>query len=134
MPTTQKSPKKQTKATQKVGGSAKKPVTKAMEGGKAAPSKGKMTRGGSAKGGGISSISISEKMPVTKKTMNEAINEIETKIKETIQSIDSKIDAKIYEVGTKIYEVEETIQAIFNNLDNDKQFKIRQEISNNRKL
>jgi hypothetical protein len=66
MSTTQKSPQKQTKATQKVGGSAnpkpKKPVTKAMEGGKAAPSKGKMTRGGIS--------SISEKMPVTKKTMN----------------------------------------------------------------
>ena len=66
MPTTQKSPQKQTKATQKVGGSAKKPVTKAieggsakkpvtkaMEGGKVAPSKGKTTRGGSAKGGGF---------------------------------------------------------------------------------
>ena len=46
MPTTQKSQQKQTKATQKVGGSAKKPVTKAMEGGKAAPSKGKTERGG----------------------------------------------------------------------------------------
>ena len=33
MPTTQKSPQKHTKATQKVGGSTKKPVTKAMEGG-----------------------------------------------------------------------------------------------------
>ena len=67
MPTTQKLQQKQTKATQKVGGSAKKPVTKAMEGGsakkpavtkameggKVAPSKGKMTRGGSAKGGGF---------------------------------------------------------------------------------
>jgi hypothetical protein len=31
----------------------KKPVTKAMEGGSAAPSKGKTTRGGSAKGGGM---------------------------------------------------------------------------------
>ena len=79
MPTTQKSQQKQTKATQKVGGSAKKPVTKAMEGGSAkkavtkvvgggstkkavtkvvgggsaAPSKGKTTRGGSAKGGSV---------------------------------------------------------------------------------
>jgi hypothetical protein len=67
MPTTQKSPQKHTKATQKVGGSAKKPVTKAMEGGsakkpavtkameggKVEPSKGKMTRGGSAKGGAL---------------------------------------------------------------------------------
>ena len=53
MPTTQKLQQKQTKATQKVGGSAKKPVTKAMEGGKVAPSKGKMTRGGSAKGGAL---------------------------------------------------------------------------------
>ena len=66
MPTTQKSQQKQTKATQKVcgsakkpvtkameGGSTKKPVTKAMEGGKAASSKGKTTRGESAKGGGF---------------------------------------------------------------------------------
>ena len=79
MPTTQRSQQKQTKATQKVGGSAKKPVTKAMEGGStkkpvtkvtgggstkkavtkvvgggsAAPSKGKTTRGGSAKGGSV---------------------------------------------------------------------------------
>jgi len=53
MPTTQKLQQKQTKATQKVGGSAKKPVTKVVGGGKVAPSKGKMTRGGSAKGGGI---------------------------------------------------------------------------------
>ena len=66
MPTTQKSQEKHTKATQKVGGSAKKPVTKAMEGGntkkpvtkameggKVAPSKGKTPRGGSAKGGGF---------------------------------------------------------------------------------
>jgi hypothetical protein len=54
MPTTQKSQQKQTKATQKVGGSAKKPVTKAMEGGKGkvAAVKTKATmRGGSAKGG-----------------------------------------------------------------------------------
>ena len=54
MPTTQKSPQKQTKATQKVGGSAKKPVTKAMEGGKskvAAVKSKATTRGGSAKGG-----------------------------------------------------------------------------------
>jgi hypothetical protein len=53
MPTTQKSPQKQTKATQKVGGSAKKPVTKAIEGGKGkvAVVKSKdTTRGGSAKG------------------------------------------------------------------------------------
>ena len=54
MPTTQKSPQKHTKATQKVGGSAnpkpKKPVTKAMEGGSAAPSKCKTTRGGSGNG------------------------------------------------------------------------------------
>jgi hypothetical protein len=122
MPTTQKSPQKHTKATQKVGGSAnpkpKKPVTKAMEGGKAAPSKGKMTRGGSAKSGGIS---ISEKMPVTKKTMNEAINEIE----KTIQYIDSKIDLKIYEF-------ENTIRAIYKNLYNDKQSKIRKEIWDNK--
>jgi len=53
MPTTQKLQQKQTKTTQKVGGSAKKSVTKAMEGGKAAPSKGKTTRGGSAKGGSV---------------------------------------------------------------------------------
>jgi hypothetical protein len=54
MPTTQKSQQKQTKATQKVGGSAKKPVTKAMEGGKskvAAVKSKATTRGGSAKGG-----------------------------------------------------------------------------------
>ena len=136
MPTTQKLQQKQTNATQKVGRSAKKPVTKAMEGGKAAPSKGKMTRGGSAKGGGISSIS--EKMPVTKKTMNEAINEIETKI-------NSRTDTKIYEVNKtiqainsmidmKMSEVNDTIGAIFNNLDNDKQSKIRQELSNNRRI
>lgn len=51
MPTTQKLQQKQTKATQKVGGSAKKPVTKAMEGGKAVSSKCKTARGGSARGG-----------------------------------------------------------------------------------
>jgi hypothetical protein len=54
MPTTQKPQQKQTKATQKVGGSAKKPVTKAMEGGKskvAAVKSKATTRGGSAKGG-----------------------------------------------------------------------------------
>ena len=67
MPTTQKLQQKHTKATQKVGGSAKKPVTKVVGGGsakkpaatkvvgggKAAPSKGKTTRGGSAKGGSL---------------------------------------------------------------------------------
>ena len=85
MPTTQKSQQKQMKATQKVGGSAKKPVTKAMEGGstkkpavtkameggKAAPSKGKTTRGGSAKGGGMGLPgSMKDLLPVTKKKTN----------------------------------------------------------------
>jgi hypothetical protein len=55
MPTTQKSPQKHTKATQKVGGSAKKPVTKAMEGGKgkvaSVKSKTATRGGGSARGG-----------------------------------------------------------------------------------
>jgi hypothetical protein len=51
MPTTQKSPQKQTKATQKVGGSAKKPVTKAMEGGKVAtPMKTKTVKEGGGMG------------------------------------------------------------------------------------
>ena len=93
MTTTQKSQQKQTKVTQKVGGSAKKPVTKAMEGGKVAPSKGKMTRGGSAKGGGIS-----EKMPVTKKKFNEkielldnSINTFTTNINQRIEIIDTNI-------------------------------------------
>jgi hypothetical protein len=49
MPTTQKSQQKQTKATQKVGGSAKKPVTKAMEGGSAKKPVRKAIEGGSAK-------------------------------------------------------------------------------------
>ena len=50
MPTTQKSPQKHTKATQKVGGSAKKPaVTKAMEGGSAKKPVTKVTGGGSTK-------------------------------------------------------------------------------------
>ena len=57
MPTTQKPQQKQTKATQKVGGgSTKKPVTKAIEGGngKVATVKSKTNvRGGSAKGGTV---------------------------------------------------------------------------------
>jgi hypothetical protein len=57
MPTPQKLQQKHTKATQKVGGSAKKPVTKAMEGGKGnvASVKSKAaTRGaGSARGGSV---------------------------------------------------------------------------------
>jgi chromosome segregation ATPase len=92
MPTTQKSQQKQTKVTQKVGGSAKKPVTKAMEGGKVAPSKGKMTRGGSAKGGGIS-----EKMPVTKK-----------KFKEEIELLDNRINT----FTTNITQINENIRSL----------------------
>ena len=56
MPGTQKPQQKQTKATQKVGGSAKKPVTKATEGGKgkiAAVKSKTTTRGGSAKGDSV---------------------------------------------------------------------------------
>jgi len=60
MPTPQKLQQKHTKATQKVGGSAKKPVTKVVGGGKAAPSKGKTTRGGSAKGGAPWNIKSTE--------------------------------------------------------------------------
>lgn len=56
MPTTQKPQQKQTKATQKVGGSAKKPVTKATEGGKgkiAAVKSKTTTRSGSVKGDSV---------------------------------------------------------------------------------
>jgi len=63
MPTTQKLQQKHTKATQKVGGSAKKPVMKAMEGGKAASSKGKTPRGGSAKSGGLNMKAIKNLWP-----------------------------------------------------------------------
>ena len=56
MPTTQKPQQKQTKATQKVGGSAKKPVTKTTEDGKskiAAVKSKTTTRGGSVKGDSV---------------------------------------------------------------------------------
>ena len=49
MPTTQKPQQKQTKATQKVGGSTKKPVTKAMEGGSTKKPVTKAMEGGSTK-------------------------------------------------------------------------------------
>ena len=105
MPTTQKSQQKQMKATQKVGGSAKKPVTKAMEGGstkkpavtkameggKAAPSKGKTTRGGSAKGGGMGLPgSMKDLLPVTKKKTNhleKRIGDVEKSIGDVEKSI-----------------------------------------------
>jgi uncharacterized protein YdcH (DUF465 family) len=96
MPTTQKSQQKQTKATQKVGGSTKKPVTKAMEGGKVAPSKGKMTRGGSAKGGVVNiTEAVKGKMPVTMKKFTEEIERLDNRINTFTTNIQSQIDTNI---------------------------------------
>ena len=93
MPTTQKPQQKHTKATQKVGGSAKKPVTKVVGGGsakkpaatkvvgggKAAPSKGKTTRGGSAKGG-LPWNNLSTKNAEDIIELNAKISNIETNV------------------------------------------------------
>jgi hypothetical protein len=98
MPTTQKSPQKQTKATQKVGGSAKKPVTKAMEGGKgkvaSVKSKAATRGGGSAKG----------VMPWNKKSTENANNIIELKGK--ISNIE---DVVISNINRDISNIEEAI-------------------------
>jgi len=75
-----------TKATQKVGGSTKKPVTKAMEGGKVAPSKGKTTRGGSAKGGALwNARSIKNENNI--RELNTKITKIEEVIPELVKMI-----------------------------------------------
>jgi len=84
MPTTQKSPQKQTKATQKVGGSAKKPVRKDMEGGKAAPSKGKTARCGSARGGSLYNYEETKKRSIENQ---ERINILDNYLNEIHQII-----------------------------------------------
>ena len=95
MPTTQKSQQKQTKVTQKVGRSAKKPVTKAIEGGKSAPSKGKTTRGGSAKGGVNITETVKGKMPVTMKKFTEEIERLDNRINTFTTDIQTQIDTNI---------------------------------------
>ena len=146
MPTTQKSQQKQMKATQKVGGSAKKPVTKAMEGGstkkpavtkameggKAAPSKGKTTRGGSAKGGGMGLPgSMKDLLPVTKKKTNhleKRIGDVEKSIGDVngvVESINTnnEIHSKKIEILTA------QIKAIFSFLDEETQNKINDQLN-----
>jgi hypothetical protein len=73
MPTTQKLQQKQTKATQKVGGSAKKPVTKAMEGGKGNVAS---VKSKAATRGGVSAKGL---MPWNKKSTENANDIIELK-------------------------------------------------------
>jgi hypothetical protein len=119
MPTTQKSQQKHTKATQKVGGSAKKPVTKAIEGGKVAPSKGKMTRGGSAKGGGNITETVKGKMPVTMKKFTEEINRL-NRLEQSIGAL--KTDKEIH--SKKLETLTAQIKAIFRFLDKETQNKI----------
>lgn len=121
MPTTQKPQQKHTKATQKVGGSAKKPVTKAMEGGsakkpaatkvvgggKAAPSKGKTPRGGSAKGGGFTNT-WKEKMPVTKQTMDRELQLfMDNKLNE-LQQQNARMENELEKLSTQINELKKT--------------------------
>ena len=119
MPTTQKLQQKQTKATQKVGGSAKKPVTKAMEGGSAAPSKGKMTRGGSAKGGGYG-INTANLFPGTKKEITNLRTEI-NKLTTEVTNIKSNIEKINIETLNK---VQFDIKAIIDAMDDHTRNKI----------
>ena len=153
MPTTQKSQQKQMKATQKVGGSAKKPVTKAMEGGstkkpavtkameggKAAPSKGKTTRGGSAKGGGMGLPgSMKDLLPVTKKKTNhleKRIGDVEKSIGDVEKSIGDVNDV-VESINTnneihskKIEILTAQIKAIFSFLDEETQNKINDQLN-----
>ena len=118
MPTTQKPQQKQTKATQKVGGSAKKPVTKAMEGGKSkvATVKSKtVVRGGSARGGASGGV-----IPKLYEDTKNRSKENESRI----NNIDRRIDVMIRKMNDKYKKLNTQIEAIFSTLDEETKEKI----------
>jgi hypothetical protein len=144
MPTTQKSPQKHTKATQKVGGSAKKPVMKAMEGGsakkpvtkameggstkktsvtkavgggksKVAAVKSKATtRGGSARGGMIGNLSVPKLYEETKERSITNSTRIDN-FENTIKKTNTKISDLEKVINTKISDLETTIKFMYLN-------------------
>jgi hypothetical protein len=138
MPTTQKLQQKHTKATQKVGGSEKKPatkameggsakkpaVTKAMEGGKVAPSKGKMTRGGSAKGGGVFNYQeTKERSEDNRKLIIQLYMLINEIVKKLNRDLKTYYDFKITKHGATNTENIDDLNPLISNLNsNDKEY------------
>lgn len=136
MPTTQKPQQKQTKATQKVGGSAKKPVTKAMEGGSTkkpvtkameggstAPSKCKTTRGGSAKGGGMFNYEeTKQRSEDNRKLIKLLYNLIDDLVKKLTSDLNTKYDFKVFIENESRFETQtkpiSDLTSLINNLNN----------------
>jgi hypothetical protein len=156
MPTPQKLQQKQTKATQKVGGSAnpkpkkpavtkameggsaKKPVTKVVGGGKAAPSKGKTPRGGSAKGGGIGNT-MKKLLPGKKEvrnnnTTNNDITNLWTEINELKKNV-TNIMSVIAKINIEtLNKVQFDIKAIIDAVDYNTKNKIYENQQNHVKI
>ena len=116
MPTTQKPQQKQTKATQKVGGSAKKPVTKVVGGGKGkeAVVKSKAT----TRGGSFYNYEETKERSITNSTR---ISDLEKEIKKT----NTKISDLEKVINTKISDLETTIKFMYlnDNIWKSKEFK-----------
>ena len=124
MPTTQKPQQKHTKATQKVGGSAKKPVTKAMEGGKGkvAVVKTKATTGG----GSAKRIveTVKGNMPVTQKAMDNDITNLVTEINNLKTEV-TNIKNNINKINSEtLNRVQFDIDAIIDAMDENTREKI----------